>query len=72
MTQTQHQYSLTELQRIPTIEQGHTDDLKVQSRYLRVWLSRMTVADGMPYDHQVTVERYVDGVWTMEDQYQPR
>ena len=50
-------YTLAELEALPTITQGHTDDLKIQTKYIRVWLSRMTKEDGMPYDNQVTIER---------------
>jgi hypothetical protein len=48
-------YSLNELEAMPTIRQGHCDDLKVKTDDTRVWLSRMTVADGMEYNNQVQV-----------------
>lgn len=50
-------YTLAELSALPTLSQGHTDDLKIETKGVRVWLSRMTVEDGMPYDNQVTVEK---------------
>lgn len=43
---------------MPTIKQGHTDDLKVDTGTMRIWLSRMTIDDGMPYNNQVTIEQY--------------
>jgi hypothetical protein len=46
---------LDELEAMPTIRQGHFDDLKVESDDTRVWFSRMTVADGMEYNNQVQV-----------------
>jgi hypothetical protein len=65
-------FSLTDLITMPTLEQGHFDNLKVQTETKKVWLSRMTVADGMPYDNQVTVEKLVDGNWIVKEQYQAR
>jgi hypothetical protein len=41
---------------VPTISEGHTSDLKWDTGRTRVWLSRMTKEDGMPYDNQVIVE----------------
>jgi hypothetical protein len=49
-------YTLTELEALPTLMVGQTDDLKIETPTHRVWLSRMTVADGMPYPNQVTEE----------------
>ena len=63
-------FSLLDIIKIPTIEQGHFDNLKVRTDTKRVWLSRLTVADGMPYDNQVTVEKLVDGNWIVKEQYQ--
>jgi hypothetical protein len=40
------------------IEQGHTDDLIKSTPTSRIWISRLTIADGMPYDNQVTEEKY--------------
>lgn len=50
-------YTLTEIEALPTIEQGHTDDLKIQTSTMRVWLSRMTIEDGQLYNNQVTIEK---------------
>lgn len=62
-------YTLKELQALKTVFQGHFDDTKIDTGTERVLLSRMTVADGMPYDNQVTVERLVNGNWKTMDQY---
>lgn len=63
-------YTVEELDAMPTISQGHMDNLKVDDGKVRVWLSRMTVADGMEYDNQVTVEELVEGIWTTINEYQ--
>jgi len=41
-------YSLEQIQSMPTIHQGHYDNLKAETTTTRLWLSRLTVADGMP------------------------
>lgn len=62
-------YTAEELEAIPTIHSGHFDNLKVQTEDTRVWLSRMTVEDGMPYNNQVTVEKLEDGLWVTVEEY---
>ena len=61
--------TLEYLEKLPTLHSGHFDNLKIKEGDVQVWLSRMTVADGMPYDNQVTVEKLVNGVWTTVDEY---
>jgi hypothetical protein len=56
-------YAIKHVKELETISQGHFDDLKYKDELYKVWLSRMTVADGMPYDNQVTVEQLIDGKW---------
>lgn len=51
-------YTLAELEAMPTISKGHMDDLKAEIENIRIWLSRMTVEDGMPYNNMATVEFY--------------
>lgn len=63
-------YSLAELKALPTLQQSHTENLKKDTGNERIWLSRMTVGDGMPYNNQVTVEVYTDGKWNTVDTYQ--
>ena len=65
-------YTLRELQAMETISQGHTDDLKIKTEDTKVWLSRMTVEDGMPYDNMVTVEKLIDGRWEVIEEYPAR
>jgi len=64
------EWSLRELLEMPTISQGQTDNLKYEDEDTRVWLSRMTVEDGMPYNNQVTVEKYIDNNWVTVDEYE--
>ncbi len=47
-------YTLKELQNLETIESGHFDNLKIDNPKHRVYLSRMTVADGARYSNQVS------------------
>ena len=65
-------YTLRELQGMKTITQGHTDDLKLKTGNTKVWLSRMTVEDGMPYDNMVTVEKLINGRWETVEEYPAR
>ena len=43
---------------LPSIKQGITDDLKVDTPEVRVWISRLTKADGVSEDNEITVEHY--------------
>ncbi len=67
---TEHAISLSRLRALPTRDQGHFDNLKIETPDTRVWLSRMTRADGAPYDNGVTIESLIDGIWTEIDQYE--
>lgn len=57
-------YRLKELQALPTLHEGHYDNLKVETDDSRVWLSRLGTADGMSCDNQVTVEHWRNYKWT--------
>lgn len=63
-------YTLSELQNMPTISQGYFDNLKIETSTIKVWLSRMTTADGAEYNNGVTIEKLVKGVWETVDEYQ--
>ena len=67
-------YQAKELASMPTLSQGHTDDLKDEYKHngsqYRVWLSRMTVEDGMPYNNQITLEVLDTNGWTTVRKYQ--
>ena len=62
-------YTKEELKAMPTIHSGQYDNLKIDTGTTRVWLSRMTVADGMPYNNQVTIEKLIDGRWVTVEEY---
>jgi hypothetical protein len=68
------QYSLEFLENLPTITTAQSSDLKIDTHEsmgrFRYWLSRCTVADGEPYDNKVTIERLLNGRWTVIDTYQ--
>lgn len=65
-------FTLQEVCTLPVLKQGHTDNLVYQGTNKRVWISRMTVEDGQPYDNQITVEKLVNGVWAIKEQYQAK
>ncbi len=65
-------YALAQIEAMPTLNQGWTDDLKVEEPGHRVWLSRMGVEDGQPYNNQVTVEALKDGSWVTVEEYEAR
>ena len=50
--------TLRKIDSLPTLHSGHFDNLKIETEDTRVWLSRMTIEDGMPYNNQVTEEKY--------------
>jgi hypothetical protein len=59
----QHQriYKLSTLEALPTLSESQADDLKIETLSQRIWLSRMTIEDGMSYDNQMTVEQLKGG-----------
>ena len=63
-------YTLKQLEELETISQGQCDDLKIETENKRVWLSRMTVEDGKPYNNQVTIEKLQDGCWSTMEEYE--
>lgn len=67
-------YTLKELEAMPTLEQGHFDNVKVSNDEIRVMISRMTIEDGMPYNNQVCVEKFDkdSGLWQIVDVYEAK
>ena len=66
-------YTLRELQAMETISQGHTDNLKIKTENMKVWLSRMTIEDGMAANNMVTIEKLTnDGRWEIIEEYPAR
>lgn len=64
------EFELSEIEKMETITSSHFDDLKFESAFIRVWLSRMTIEDGMPYNNQVTIEVLKNGRWETTKQYE--
>ena len=62
-------FTTEELEDMETLSQGHFDNLKVNTKDVKVWLSRCTVEDGEPYNNKVTVENLIDGRWIIVDTY---
>lgn len=62
-------YTLTELEAMTTISVSQADDLKVETKDTRVWLSRCGIEDGEPFDNKVTVEKLIDGQWVETEIY---
>lgn len=64
-------YRAADLRRIAPIHQGHFDNVYIETPTYRVSLSRMTRADGAPYDNQITEEVYdmKTGCWVTVAQY---
>lgn len=56
-------YTFHDLFDLETLSTGQTCNLKMENSKHRVWLCRCGVADGMPYDDQITVEELKDGRW---------
>lgn len=63
-------FSLTVLNKLNTISSSQFDNLKLETDCIRVWLSRMEIADGMEYNNQVTIEELENGKWTITEQYE--
>lgn len=63
-------FTLAEIEAMPTLRQGHYDNLKIDTGNIHVWLSRVGVKDGMPYNNQVTVHSLTDGIWKPVEEYE--
>jgi len=62
-------YTADELKDLPTLCIGQTCNLKVKTPNKRVWICRCGMADGMPYENQITIEELSHGSWVISDQY---
>jgi hypothetical protein len=65
-------YSLKQLQSMPTLHSGHFDNLKKDTGHTQIWLSRMTIEDGQPYNNQVLIKRLIKGRWETIHEYEAR
>ena len=63
-------YTAKDLEDLPTLSQSQADDLKIDDGTTRVWLCRCGIADGMPYDNQITVENLINGRWVTVETYE--
>lgn len=63
---------LDELEAMPVLYQGQTDDLLLENTDERVWLSRCGIGDGEPCNNKVTIERQVNGRWEEVEHYEAR
>ena len=66
--------SKEDVEAMPTINSGHTDELLYESLYKRVWQSRMTKEDGDELDHAITIEynNMAACRWETVDRYEPK
>lgn len=61
-----------EIKEMEIISSGHTVDLIYQDTVgTQIWVSRMRVEDGQPYDDQVTVIACINGRSKIVHQYEP-
>ena len=63
-------FPLAYLEDLPTLCTARADNLKIDTGSMRVWLCRCGIADGMPYDNQVTIEHLKGGRWVETAIYQ--
>lgn len=56
-------YTANDLRAQPTLATGQADDLKLEHRGLRYWLSRCGVEDGEPCEDKVSVEAFDGNRW---------
>ncbi len=69
-----YQITFAEWRAMPTLHQGHTDNLKYESPRYRVWVSRMTLADyngdrDAYMRDRFTIEEYESRQWFTLDRY---
>lgn len=71
MTRAHFTYTAADLENLPTLSTSQADDLKIDDGNTRVWLCRCGVADGMPYDNQITIEELDShGRWVVVATYE--
>jgi len=63
--------TVDEILEMNTIRQGHFDNLKYDNGNTRIWVSRMTVADGAGCNKEITVEHLINGNWQIVNTYNP-
>lgn len=57
------------IESLPTLYSGWTADLKFETSYIRVWLSRLGIEDGELHENTVYFDRRIReaGSWNKED-----
>ncbi len=66
-------YTLKQLEAMETVHKGHFDDLKFDNGVIQIWLSRMTIEDGMPYNNQVIESWCLNtGEWLLVNKYEAK
>lgn len=64
-------YSLAEIRAMPVIGQSWADDLLRDDGENRLWVSRLTTADGALWDNGITAEKLSSaGKWVTVDYYE--
>jgi hypothetical protein len=64
--------ALKDIEGMKVIEQGQMDNLIIRCGNVKVWHSRMTKEDGMPYNNQITVEALDENYnWRTVKEYKP-
>lgn len=65
-------YTVEELEAMPTIKKGYTEDLKVETETERVWLSNSPDGVGSPGEiYRINHESIVNRCWTVTKEYAP-
>lgn len=62
-------YTTAELEAMPVLSQGWTDNLHVHTHKVKYWLARGDRTSGHPYDNTVTIERMENGCWITVCEY---
>ena len=64
--------TLKEVKKMPVIRQDHSRNIVAEDTLRRVSISRMTIADGAPYNNQVTIEIMLNNEWRVVVQYEAK
>ena len=66
----QQLWTADDLENMPTISASQFDDLKIDTAGMRIWLSRMTLADGAQFRRGVAIEMLRNGRWEIAFEYE--
>lgn len=62
-------FTRAQLEAMPTLSSGHTDNTKYEQNGWSVQISRGGLEDGEPYAGRVTVLRMINGAWETYEEY---